>query len=184
MFRNEIQRQDEREKMETKVMSSHTHTQNVLYKAAGYINAWVGKKKSWGIKKKKEPKMMMLPRTSVVLLLLMIVAEFPLTLCRHPTLCLHHLLYFIGTVLDPLGGIEALSVRARVRPRSVEFADGVVALGHGGVGKARIGCAGTFRTWEGAIRQIEKSAYRSRDRDGPSSRASSLSAEQPRVFRS
>lgn len=100
-------------------------------------------------KKKKEPKMMMLPRTSVVLLLLMIVAEFPLTLCRHPTLCLHHLLYFIGTILEPLRGVEALSVRAGVRPRAVEFADGVMALGHGGVGKARFGCVDTFRTWVG-----------------------------------
>jgi hypothetical protein len=51
-----------------------------------------------------------LPRTSVVLLLLVVVAELPFTLCRHPTLCLHHLLYLIGTALVPLGGIEALHV--------------------------------------------------------------------------
>lgn len=43
-----------------------------------------------------------LPRTSVVLLLLVIVAELPFTLCRHPTLCLHHLLYLIGAALVPL----------------------------------------------------------------------------------
>lgn len=100
--------------------------------------------------------MMMLPRTSVVLLLLMIVAEFPLTLCRHPTLCLHHLLYFIGTTLEPLGGVEALSVRAGVHARTVEFADGVMALRHGGVGKARIGCVDTFRTWAGSHQAVRK----------------------------
>ena len=43
-----------------------------------------------------------LPRTSVVLLLLVIVAELPFTLCRHPTLCLHHLFYLIGAALVPL----------------------------------------------------------------------------------
>lgn len=51
-----------------------------------------------------------LPRTSVVLLLLVVIAEFPFTLCRHPTLCLHHLLYFIGTVLESLRRVEALVV--------------------------------------------------------------------------
>jgi hypothetical protein len=72
-----------------------------------------------------------LPRTSVVLLLLVIVAELPLTLSRHPTLCLHHLLYFIGTALEALRRVEALQVGVGVHPRSVEVADGVVALGHG-----------------------------------------------------
>lgn len=125
------------------------HTQNVLYNAAGYINAWVGGKKKkevkpWGIKQKetkmRKDQMMMLPRTSVVLLLLMIVAEFPLTLCRHPTLCLHHLLYFIGTTLEPLRGVEARGVRARVHARPIEFADRVVALRHGSTGQTRVGC--------------------------------------------
>lgn len=54
----------------------------------------------------------MLPRTSVVLLLLVIVTELPLTLGCHPTLCLHHLLHFIGAVLEPLGGVKALDVAA------------------------------------------------------------------------
>lgn len=71
-----------------------------------------------------------LPRTSVVLLLLVIVAEFPLTLCRHPTLCLHHLLYFIGPVLETLGSVEALGVGIGVNAGTVELADGVVTLGH------------------------------------------------------
>lgn len=44
----------------------------------------------------------MLPRTSIVLLLLVVVAELPFTLGCHPTLCLHHLLYFIGSTLVPL----------------------------------------------------------------------------------
>ena len=71
----------------------------------------------------------MLPRTSVVLLLLVIVAELPLTLCRHPTLRLHHLFYFIGATLESLRGIEALNVGSRVHPR-IELADRVMTLGH------------------------------------------------------
>lgn len=70
-----------------------------------------------------------LPRTSVVLLLLVVIAEFPFTLCRHPTLCLHHLLYFIGTTLESLGRVEALDVGGNAG--TIELADGVVTLGHG-----------------------------------------------------
>lgn len=65
----------------------------------------------------------MLPRTSVVLLLLVIVAELPFTLCRHPTLCLHHLLYLIRAALVPLRGIKALHVARGVHPRVVELAN-------------------------------------------------------------
>lgn len=60
----------------------------------------------------------------------MIVAEFPLTLCRHPTLCLHHLLYFIGTILETLGSVEALGGGIGVNAGTVKLADGVVTLGH------------------------------------------------------
>lgn len=76
----------------------------------------------------------------------MIVAEFPLTLCRHPTLCLHHLLYFIGAILEPLGGVEALSVGAGVNAGAVELADGVVTLGHG-AGEAGV-CYGARKRLE------------------------------------
>ena len=60
----------------------------------------------------------------------MIVAEFPFTLCRHPTLCLHHLLYFIGTILETLGSVEALGVGIGMNAGTVELTDGVVTLGH------------------------------------------------------
>ena len=81
-------------------------------------------------KRKKKLQRQMLPRTSVVLLLLVIVAELPFTLCRHPTLCLHHVLYFIWASLETLGGIEPLKVGVRVHPGSVEVANRVVTLGH------------------------------------------------------
>lgn len=71
-----------------------------------------------------------LPRTSVVLLLLVVIAEFPFTLCRHPTLCLHHLLYFIGAVLESLRRVEALGVWG-VGASAIKLADGVVTGGHG-----------------------------------------------------
>ena len=71
-----------------------------------------------------------LPRTSVVLLLLVVIAEFPFTLCRHPTLRLHHLLYFIGTVLESLRRVEALGAGG-VGASTIELADGVVTGGHG-----------------------------------------------------
>lgn len=105
---------------------------NVLYKAAGYINAWEndhGEYKNAKIQEEKNDDQT-LPRTSVVLLLLVIVAEFPFTLCRHPTLCLHHLLYFIGTILETLGSVEALGVGIGMNAGTVELADGVVTLGH------------------------------------------------------
>jgi len=70
-----------------------------------------------------------LPRTSVVLLLLVVIAEFPFTLCRHPTLRLHHLLYFIGTTLESLRRVEALVVG--VWAGAIELADRVVTRGHG-----------------------------------------------------
>jgi hypothetical protein len=62
-------------------------------------------------------------KASVVLLLLMIVAEFPLTLCRHPTLCLHHLFHFIGASLEPLRSIKALHTGVRVHPCAVKIAN-------------------------------------------------------------
>ena len=71
----------------------------------------------------------MLPRTSVVLLLLVIVAELPLTLCCHPTLRLHHLLYFIGATLETLRGIEALDIGTGMHP-GIELADRVMTLAH------------------------------------------------------
>lgn len=71
------------------------------------------KEKKWGIK--VTPKTM-LPRTSVVLLLLVIVAELPLTLCCHPTLCLHHLFHFTRAILETLGSVKALEVTAGVHP--------------------------------------------------------------------
>jgi hypothetical protein len=61
-------------------------------------------------KGERYPKRQMLPRTSVVLLLLMIVAELPLALCCHPTLCLHHLLYLVGATLETLGCIVSRDV--------------------------------------------------------------------------
>lgn len=70
-----------------------------------------------------------LPRTSVVLLLLVVIAEFPFTLCRHPTLRLHHLLYFIGTTLESLRRVEALGVG--VGAGAIELADRVVTRSHG-----------------------------------------------------
>lgn len=69
-----------------------------------------------------------LPRTSVVLLLLVVVAEFPLTLCCHPTLRLHHLFHLVGTTLVPLGGIEPLSIARRGRSVAIEFANRMVSL--------------------------------------------------------
>lgn len=72
----------------------------------------------------------MLPRTSVVLLLLVIVTELPLTLGCHSTFCLHHLLRFIGAILESLGGVKALKVAAGVRPRTVKVADRMVTLRH------------------------------------------------------
>lgn len=90
--------------------------------------------------KRKQKGAKRLPRTSVVLLLLVIVAEFPLTLCRHPTLCLHHLFYFIGTTLETLGGVETGELGVGGNAGAVELADGVVTLGHG-AGEASI-CRG------------------------------------------
>lgn len=58
----------------------------------------------------------------------MIVAELPFTLSRHPTFCLHHLLYFIRATLVTLRGIEALRVAGRVHSRTLELADRVVSL--------------------------------------------------------
>lgn len=84
----------------------------------------------------------MLPRTSIVLLLLMIVAEFPLTLCRHPTLYLHHLIHFIWASLKPLRSIESLHIGVGVHPCAVEVADRVVALCR--VGHTRV-CELLFR---------------------------------------
>jgi hypothetical protein len=65
---------------------------------------------------------------SVVLLLLVVVAELPFTLCRHPTLRLHHLLYFIRTTLVTLRGVETLHIAGLVHARALEFADRVVSL--------------------------------------------------------
>lgn len=74
----------------------------------------IGRRRRGNITSRKErEKNNMLPRTSVVLLLLVIVAELPFTLCRHPTLRLHHLFYFIRTALVPLRGVEALCVPGR-----------------------------------------------------------------------
>lgn len=88
----------------------------------------------------------------------MIVAEFPLTLCRHPTLCLHHLLYFIGAILEPLGGIKALGVGAGMTAGIVELANGVVALGHG-AGEARISCRGSKCLEYGPSHQLDRSKH-------------------------
>ena len=72
----------------------------------------------------------MLPRTSVVLLLLMIVAELPLTLCRHPTLCLHHVFHFTLATLESLGGVKALHIGTGVHTGCFEVTDGVMTGGH------------------------------------------------------
>jgi hypothetical protein len=61
-------------------------------------------------------------------LLLVIVAEFPLTLCCHPTLRLHHLFHLVGTTLVPLGGIETLGIASRGDAVAIELADRMVSL--------------------------------------------------------
>lgn len=86
----------------------------------------------WQRSKKKRKEKQKLPRTSVVLLLLVVVAELPLTLCCHPTLCLHHLFHLIWAALVPLGGIEALEIARGGHARVIEFADRVVTLGAAG----------------------------------------------------
>lgn len=89
-----------------------------------------GKKKPTGEynEAQKEEEDKTLPRTSVVLLLLVIVAEFPLTLCCHPTFRLHHLFHLVGTTLVPLGGIEALGIARRGHTVAIELADRMVSL--------------------------------------------------------
>jgi hypothetical protein len=59
----------------------------------------------------------------------MIVAEFPLTLCCHPTLRLHHLFHLVGTTLEPLGSIEPLGIARRGHSVAIELADRMVSLG-------------------------------------------------------
>jgi hypothetical protein len=90
-----------------------------------------------------------LPRTSVVLLLLVIVAEFPLTLCCHPTLRLHHLFHLVGTTLIPLGGIEPLGISRRGHSVAIELADRMVSLG--GTTHARV-CQTSQKRVLGVIR--------------------------------
>lgn len=65
--------------------------------------------------------------TSIVLLLLVVVAELPLTLCRHSALRLHHLFCLIWTTLKPLSGVEALDVGGWVHTR-IKITQRVVAL--------------------------------------------------------
>ena len=121
----------------------------------------------------------MLPRTSIVLLLLMIVPELPLTVCRHPTLCLHHLFHFIRAILETLGGVEALNVAAGLHPRAVEVADGVVTLGHW-AHSARI-CS---RSEIDVIQPPVWVSYHIQGRGAPSSWASNPSGEQSTTSRS
>ena len=79
-------------------------------------------------RERKREKDKTLPRTSVVLLLLVIVSEFPLTLCCHPTLRLHHLFHLVGTTLVPLGGIEPLGIARRGHSVAIKLADRMVSL--------------------------------------------------------
>lgn len=88
------------------------------------------RKTTGNLRKKRFKNAKTLPRTSVVLLLLMVVAQLPLTLCCHPTFCLHYLFHFTGATLESLSSIESLKVGRRLSPSTIEFADGVVTLGH------------------------------------------------------
>lgn len=82
-------------------------------------------------RRESESKRQRSSHTSVVLLLLVVVAELPLTLCRHSTLCLHHLLRLAGATLEPLRGIEALEVGGWVDTGTVKITERVVTLGNG-----------------------------------------------------
>jgi len=65
----------------------------------------------------------------VVLLLLVIVAQLTLTLSRHPSLRLCHLVCVVGSRRIALVLVEALDVGRRVGAGAVVLADRVVALG-------------------------------------------------------
>ena len=65
----------------------------------------------------------------MVLLLLVIVAQFTLTLSRHPSLRLCHLVCVVGSRRIALVLVEALDVGRRVGAGAVVLADRVVALG-------------------------------------------------------
>jgi hypothetical protein len=65
----------------------------------------------------------------MVLLLLVVVAQLTLSLSRHPSLRLRHLVRIVGSGRIALVLIEALNVRGRVGARAIVLADRVVTLG-------------------------------------------------------
>lgn len=78
--------------------------------------------------------------TSVVLLLLMVVPKLSLPLSGHSPLGLHHLFRLVRAArgLVPLGGVEVLQIRLRVRAaRIIEIGHGVRA-GTGAGGRASV----------------------------------------------
>jgi hypothetical protein len=64
----------------------------------------------------------------VILLLLVVVAQLSLTLSRHPTLRLSHLIRIVRSRRIALVLVETLDVRGRVGARAVVLAHGMVAL--------------------------------------------------------
>lgn len=126
-----------------------------------------------------------LPRTSVVLLLLVVVAELPFTLCRHPTLRLHHLFYFIRAILVPLRGIEALRISGGMHSGAFELADRMVSLGAAAAAAHTRVCRYQIRISKvNAASMGRMATYRNRGIVGPSSWASSPGEEHSTASRS
>jgi hypothetical protein len=83
--------------------------------------------------------------TSVVLLLLMVVPQLSLPLSGHSPFGLHHLFRLVGAArgLVPLGGVEVLQIRARVRTGAA----GIAAEVRGDGMRPGVGAGGRAAVW-------------------------------------